>query len=232
MTGGFEVYPKGASSASAPPALFVSVVCADRLRRRRIVALLGRSSLPVVASAGSPTELLARMNGNPPDAVVLAWERLTAGEADCVTAVRERLPAAGIVGTSAHATVRAIRDTLAGGADGFVMECELEACLAPTVRAVCSGQLVVPRTLRDQVAGPVLSAREKQVLGMVVMGFTNGEIAGKLHLAESTVKSHLSSIFGKLGARSRNEAAALVLDPEQGLGVGILAIAGPMEEGP
>ena len=61
---------------------------------------------------------------------------------------------------------------------------------------------------------------------MVVLGFTNGEIARQLHLAESTIKSHLSSSFTKLGVRSRNEAAELILDADGGLGTGILAISG------
>ena len=46
---------------------------------------------------------------------------------------------------------------------------------------------------------------------MVVMGMSNKAIAGKLFLAESTVKCHLSSAFSKLGVRSRNEAADLIL---------------------
>jgi predicted transcriptional regulator len=61
----------------------------------------------------------------------------------------------------------------------------------------------------------------------VAAGLTNGEIADSLFLSESTVKSHLSSAFAKLGVRSRKEAAALVLDPEQGLGAGLLAAGVP-----
>jgi DNA-binding NarL/FixJ family response regulator len=74
---------------------------------------------------------------------------------------------------------------------------------------------------------PELTMREKQVLSLVVMSLSNGEIARQLYLTESTVKSHLGTAFRKLGVRSRAEAARLVADPERGFGTGILAITGP-----
>jgi hypothetical protein len=58
------------------------------------------------------------------------------------------------------------------------------------------------------------------------MGYMNSQIAERLFLAESTVKSHLSSAFRKLGVRSRNEAVDLILNPERGLGMGILGLVG------
>src|SRR3954447_4277092 len=66
--------------------------------------------------------------------------------------------------------------------------------------------------------------REKQVLALVAMGYTNGEVAAKLCLAESTVKTHLSSCFDKLGVRSRREAAALVADESNGVGTRVVEI--------
>jgi DNA-binding CsgD family transcriptional regulator len=79
--------------------------------------------------------------------------------------------------------------------------------------------------LRAPLESEALSMREKQILGMVVMGFTNADIAAELFVAESTVKSHLSSAYTKLGVSSRREATTLILDPTQGLGPGIFAIA-------
>ena len=117
-----------------------------------------------------------------------------------------------------------LRRALRAGADGIVFDGDLSRTLAPTALAVAEGQLTVPRSLRRQIAPRALSYREKQILGLVVQGYTNRQIADKLIVAESTVKTHLSSAFGKLDTRSRSEAAALIVDPEEGFGLGILPL--------
>jgi DNA-binding CsgD family transcriptional regulator len=117
-----------------------------------------------------------------------------------------------------------MRGALLAGAAGMVVLDNLDSALAPCVQAVLAGQTCVPKRHWREIEPPVLSAREKQILGLVVMGYMNSEIAAQLYLAESTVKSHLSSAFGKLGVRSRNEATNLILDPDRGLGMGILTL--------
>jgi DNA-binding CsgD family transcriptional regulator len=110
---------------------------------------------------------------------------------------------------------------------------DLGSALAPCLCAVRAGQACVPRAHWRQIEPPALSTREKQILGLVVMGYMNSQIAERLYLAESTVKSHLSSAFGKLGVRSRNEAVDLIVNPDRGLGMGILALGGePLEAVP
>jgi DNA-binding CsgD family transcriptional regulator len=118
-----------------------------------------------------------------------------------------------------------VRAALEAGADGFVFEHQLDGALVPTVQAVLAGQVSVPAIHKREVGTPAFTAREKQVLSMVVMGLSNKEIGARLFLADSTVKSHLSSIFTKLGVRSRHEAAALILDPDSKLGLGILGLS-------
>jgi DNA-binding NarL/FixJ family response regulator len=105
-----------------------------------------------------------------------------------------------------------------------VLEQDLEHVLQVTVEAAAAGQLALPRALYGELTRSPLSSREKQVLSLVVLGLSNAAIAAKLWLTESTVKSHLSSAFAKLGVRSRNEATSLILDPNTGLGTGILSI--------
>ena len=73
------------------------------------------------------------------------------------------------------------------------------------------------------VEAPALSYREKQILALAINGLSNSQIAGRLYLAESTVKSHLSSAFRRLGVRSRREAAAFVLGADEALRRSILS---------
>jgi DNA-binding CsgD family transcriptional regulator len=115
--------------------------------------------------------------------------------------------------------------TIAARLEGAVLAAELERTLMPTLAAVAAGQCVVPRAIRQIVDRPPLSPRERQVLAMVVLDFSNGEIARKLFVSESNVKNHLSSAFQKLGVKSRSAAVELILDRESGLGPGILRIS-------
>jgi DNA-binding NarL/FixJ family response regulator len=118
-----------------------------------------------------------------------------------------------------------LRRVLRAGVAGIVFEDRLDEALVATARAVAAGQLAMPPELRRHLAPRALTHREKEILGLVVLGYTNRQIADRLFVAESTVKTHLSSAFEKLDARSRAEAAALILDPEEGLGRSILALS-------
>jgi DNA-binding NarL/FixJ family response regulator len=130
-----------------------------------------------------------------------------------------------VVAVCESADRRAVRRLLDDGIDGFVFADQLEEALAPTVAAVFAGQMVVPRNMRESVDRPSLSTRERQILAMVVMGLTNQEIGARMFLAESTVKSHLSSAYNKLGVRSRSEAVTVIMDRSDSLGTGIAAVA-------
>ena len=114
--------------------------------------------------------------------------------------------------------------TLKARVAGVVMAEDVAHGLAPTLRAVAAGQSSHPLSWHEILDRPLLSNREKQVLAMVVLGLSNGEIAAKLNVTESNVKFHLTSAFGKLGVNRRDEATSLILDPDAGLGPGILRI--------
>lgn len=113
---------------------------------------------------------------------------------------------------------------LRAGARGIVLSDDLERALAPTVRATHAGQVAIPRSARHQIFRPVLSHRENTVLAMVSLGRSNTQIAAGLHIEESTVKSHLRSLFAKLGVRSREEATAAVFDGASQIPPGVMAV--------
>ena len=117
------------------------------------------------------------------------------------------------------------RAVIAQGADAVLLEEDVPGLVAAAVHAALAGLLVLSAPLGAAVERPPLTPREKQILALVVMGYTNREIADQLVLSESTVKSHLFSAFRRLGVRSRSEAVALITDPARGLGSGILTIA-------
>lgn len=168
-------------------------------------------------------------NGHPSkeiDVIVLTGPLRSSGEA-LVRRVRRRYPEKPLVACIRPADASRARWAIANGADGVVLETRLEETLEPTLHAVHAGQVVIPRDPRRRAPSEELTNREKQSLSLVIMGLSNREIAEKLYLSESTVKSHLNTAFRKLGVRSRAEAARLITDPDGGLGTGILAITAP-----
>lgn len=131
----------------------------------------------------------------------------------------------GLIFVVEQAGVVDVRRAIQAGAHGVVTSAELERALPASIEAVLAGQIAIPYGFGARAAPQPLTVREKQILGLVVMGMTNAAIAAQLFLAESTVKSHLSSAFSKLGVSSRSEATTVILDPRSA-GLGILAISG------
>lgn len=156
--------------------------------------------------------------------VVVVTGPLRSGPESNFRRLRDSLPNGRIVACARPADSPSIRWAIDKGVDGVVWETRIEDTLALTIRAVHADQLVVPRDVRRRVQPPDLTGREKQALSLVIMGLGNKEIAEKLFVSESTVKSHLNTAFRKLGVHSRAEAARLIADPDEGLGTGILAI--------
>jgi DNA-binding NarL/FixJ family response regulator len=179
------------------------------------------------ALAASGLEALPTDAGEWPPVVVCGWPALgIARQRQRVRETVERVRPSRVVVMTRLDDRTALARLVAEGAHGVVLEPVVETALAPTVRAVAAGQLCVPEQVRPAVERRPLSFREREVLALVIMGLSNAEIARRLHVAESTVKSHLVSTFAKLGVRSRAEAAEMVADPQRMLSTGIIGLAG------
>ncbi|MGW0869673.1 response regulator [Streptomyces sp. NPDC002740] len=120
-------------------------------------------------------------------------------------------------------------DALRAGASGFLLKDALPQELVAGVRAVAAGDAVISPgltrklidTFGDRLPGHSpqreqrlagLTQREREVLTAVATGWTNAEIAERLHLAESTVKSHIGRILTKIDARDRVQAVIFAYD--------------------
>jgi len=189
---------------------------ADPLNVRRLEAAL-EDEFDVVARGQSIAALLDSAR-RPFELAVLAGDTDLLARGGAVERLRHLRPECSIVLVATSEQRSAIRKALRCGVDGFVPYALAEDALSVTVAAVLAGQLAVPQSVRRQANWAVFSVRERQVLQLVADGLTNFEIATRLFLSESTVKSHLSSSFRKLGVSSRAEAAAAVLDPDTGFG--------------
>jgi DNA-binding NarL/FixJ family response regulator len=200
------------------------VLSDDAAVSRRIVATLGEPGMPGVQAISSPGAI-------DPDFVeestifILACDVDEAAGMAGLRRLRRRHREPRIIVISPAATAASVRRALDAGADAFVLEGEIETALAAAARAVATGQSVVPRRVRESVERPAFSHRERQVLALVTEGLTNSEIAERLLLSQSTVKSHLSTAFAKLGIRSRKEVTSFLLDPEQAQSVGLVGVA-------
>jgi DNA-binding NarL/FixJ family response regulator len=176
----------------------------------------GPAALIRKALQGEPVDLDVAQSAD----VAICWggPRLAATVRD----VRQHRGARFVITVLDATDATSLRRALEAGSDGVIAVEDLAAVLPVAIQSVMVGLTVIPRQARHQLAAPALSHRERQVLAFVVEGCTNAEIGARLFLAESTVKSHLSGAFAKLGVRSRRDAVALVLDPSAGLTTTVL----------
>ena len=202
----------------------LAVVAADELASRRIAATLGDGGFSATLISESVAELLEDPAAGSLDVVVRACAPAPPHGLTPVRRLAKQLDRSRVIVVSSALLGAGVRSALAAGASAFVAEARLEATLTAATRSVLVGQVSLPRELHRCAIRPAFSHREKQVLALVVRGLGNRQIALRLFLSESTVKSHLASAFQKLGVRSRKEAAAVLLDPDEGLGTTILSV--------
>jgi DNA-binding NarL/FixJ family response regulator len=212
------------------PRLRVALVVDDDREPSALATTLAAGGLPPNAGV-LPLGRVDELPTDPPVAIVIAADVSRPKGLSALRSLRRRAPDARIVVVTRDATRHAATKTLNEGADALILEQDSANALPPAVRAVVAGLVCAPRAARRLVAKPTFSHREKEVLELLVAGMTNRQIAGRLYLAESTVKSHVASAFAKLGVRSRKDAAAILLDPAEGLAATALPRAAALRAG-
>jgi DNA-binding NarL/FixJ family response regulator len=206
----------------------VALVDDQSLVRAGLRALLEAEGLEVVGEAGDGLEGVALVERERPDVVLMdiRMPELDGLEATRRIVADERLADVRVVVLTTFELDEYVFEALRAGASGFLLKDVQPAQLVEAIRVVARGEALlaptVTRRLLDRFAhtlpGPPekpppelasLTEREREVLGLLAGGLSNAELAERLFLSETTVKTHVSSILRKLGLRDRVQAVVL-----------------------
>ena len=174
--------------------------------------------LAIVGEAANGNEALALARELRPDVVLMDVLMPGINGIAATEAIRRELPDTEVLALTSVLEDASVIEVMRAGAIGYLLKDVDGEELCKAIRAAAAGRVqlapeVVGMLLREFRTGhsEPLTAREKEVLCLLGQGQTNREIASALHLKEETVKTHVSKILSKIGARSRTQAAIYAL---------------------
>ena len=160
-----------------------------------------------------------RQNGNEaPSSIVLCSDDAE-GISDSVVHTKEQNPGALVLVFGLYENLPLARAALRAGARGFIHAGMRPEQLLRAVEVAAEGEIVAPRRLLEYLINHEehtglgdLTARQREILSLVVEGLSNAEIGRRLYLSESTIKQHLRAAYKALNVSNRTEAAKLIRD--------------------
>ena len=194
------------------PRLRVLVVDDHPTFRMGLAALVNsQPDMEVQAEVDTGEEALERYSRDPADVVLMDLRLPGLGGVEATLALLNRHPAAKVIVLTTFDTDEDIYRAIEAGAKSYLLKDMSTAEIIGTIRAVHEGKAdlpdVVAARLHERLQRQAISKREQEVLLLLVKGRSNKEIASALDISEETAKSHLKTIFAKLGVRDRTEAA-------------------------
>jgi two-component system response regulator NreC len=174
----------------------------------------------VIAEAGDLERGLRVVLGHKPDALILDLNLHGTSSLEAIPRFLAHSPATAIVVLTMQAEPAFARAALRSGARAYVLKEAAEEQLVTAVRAAVAGHtyltpemgVLIVREDADCAEQDTLSPRESEVLRLLALGHTNGEIAGQLYLSRRTVETHRANIQRKLDVSSRAELTRHALE--------------------
>jgi len=155
-----------------------------------------------------------------PDVILMDMSLPMMDGATATRAIRQQFPQVQVLTLTSFKEGKLIKNALEAGAIGYLLKDVSADDLARAIRAAHAGratlspeaaQALVETANQPPAPGLDLTEREREVLTLMIEGLNNTQIAGRLTVSPSTIKSHVSNILSKLGVASRTEAVTLAL---------------------
>ncbi|MFD5343821.1 response regulator [Streptomyces anulatus] len=177
----------------------------------------------VLGEASNGVDALTAVERLDPDVVLMDLRMPGGGGVAAIAELTRRGARSKVLVLTTYDTDSDTLPAIEAGATGYLLKDAPREELFAAVRAAADGRSVLSPAVasrlmtrvRTPAAGPAeaaLSAREREVLVLVARGTTNREIAAELFISEATVKTHLTHVFAKLGAKDRAAAVAVGYD--------------------
>ena len=197
------------------------------LRKGLGVFMMSYPDLKLVGEAANGKEALALCVTAQPDIILMDLMMPIMDGIVATHHIRTDFPEIKVIVLTSFGEERLIKNVLEAGAISYLFKKVSADNLALAIRAAMKGISTYAPEVTDILARSVrqphlmfenLTARERDVLGLMVKGMGNSEIASELMISLPTTKSHVSNILGKLGVASRTEAIVMVLEHNLNLG--------------
>jgi DNA-binding NarL/FixJ family response regulator len=207
----------------------IRVLIADdqRVVREGLAMLLGLlDGVEVLATASDGEQAVAMAGELEPEVVLIDLRMPRCDGVEATRRLRERLPETKVLVLTTYADDRSVVAALQAGAHGFLTKDAGADQIREALEAVREGKAAIDPAVAHHVVAAVaavplaaeapasgslpdgLTRREAEVLTLIADGLSNAEIAARLVVAETTVKSHVNHLFNKIGARDRAQAVA------------------------
>jgi DNA-binding NarL/FixJ family response regulator len=169
----------------------------------------------LVAQVSTGREAIDYFREHQTDVILMDLQLPDLNGIEFMIAIRAEFPNARFIIVTSFAQVNEIRRALANGAQAYLLKSMPSSELVEVIRQVHAGKKKIPASIAAQLAehytDELLSDREVEVLGHLLDGNRNRDIAEKLFIAEETVKAHMKHIMHKLGANDRTQALTIAL---------------------
>ena len=186
------------------------------LLREGIVALVkAETDMKIVAEASDGEEAVQQFRRHRPDVTLMDIQMPKLNGIEAISRIRNEFPGAKIIVLSTYSGDVQVLHAIKAGARGYIVKGRVHRELLDAIRSVHAGHKRIPpeiaAELAEHAADDSLSSREIDVLRLIAAGNANKQIADKLSIEETTVKSHISSILSKLSANDRTHAVTIGL---------------------